>query len=109
MCDYNPSPIFLQSSLVLPIADNDHYNDNYSTFTHAGVTWEESTHGSTCLSPPVCAGSLTLAGEAVDVEVRPLDSHHLPSADLPAALAHDGRTSTSGERRAAVVVPSVET
>lgn len=61
----------------------------------------------------VCIGAwwlfFTLAGEAVNVEVCVFDAHHLPTAHLATALAHDGRISTAGERRAAVVVSSVKT
>lgn len=48
----------------------------------------------------VCSRALssTLAGEAVDVEVCVLDSHHLAAADLAAAFAHDGRAATAGQR-----------
>lgn len=52
---------------------------------------------------------ITLAGEAVNVEVCVLDTHHLPTTHLPAALAHDGWIAAVGERRAAVVVSSIKT
>lgn len=57
----------------------------------------------------LCFLFVTLAGEAVDVEVCVLDSHHLAAANLAAALAHNGRAPTAGERRAAVVVSAIKT
>lgn len=51
----------------------------------------------------------TLAGEAVNMEVCALNADHLPVADLAAALTHDRRVSSTGERGAAVVVASVKT
>lgn len=52
---------------------------------------------------------VTLAGEAVHVEVCVFDSHHLPTTNLPTALTHDGWASTAGEGGTAVVISSIET
>lgn len=51
----------------------------------------------------------TLAGEALNMEVCVFDSNHLSTANLPTALAHDGRATTVGGRRGAVVVSSIKT
>ncbi len=51
----------------------------------------------------------TLAGKAANMEVCVFDAHHLATTNLPTAFTHDGRVSTAGERRAAVVVSSIKT
>ncbi len=65
-------------------------------------------HVCLCVCGGVCGGFFTLAGEAVNMEVCVFDTHHLPTTNLPTALTHDGRVSTTGERRAAVVVSSIK-
>ena len=62
-----------------------------------------------CVCRCVAAFFVTLAGEAVNMEVCVFDAHHLPTTHLPTALTHDGRVSSTGERRAAVVVASIQT
>lgn len=51
---------------------------------------------------------LTLACEAVNMEVCVLDTHNLPMTNFPATLTHDGRIPTAGDWRAAVVVFSIK-
>ena len=77
-------------------------------------TLSVSKHVCVCVFVGVCVGvwqcvCVTLAGEAVNMEVCVFDAHHLPTTHLPAALTHDGRVSSTGERRAAVVVASIQT